>query len=96
MKYRYVKPRREKHYVTFDQWTHKNLVEPGANYGEWTLTQELKSWLVKENIKVFVEYDSGDWGEGPPTVTVEFLNGADAKLFVETWDKNEKDNSSNS
>lgn len=89
MKYRYVKPKQEKHFVTFHQRNHKTVVEPGANYGEWTLTQSVKSWLAINNIKVFVEYDCGDWGEGPPTVSMEFLSESDAKDFIDTWGKNE-------
>ncbi len=85
MKYTYKKPRKEKHIVSFHQWEHKSLVEPGPNYGEWNLTQEVKSWLATNNIKVFVKYNCGDWGEGPPTVKMEFLAESDARDFMETW-----------
>lgn len=87
MNYRYIEPTKARYLVSFDQFDRKDLVEPGPHYGEWNLKQDVKSWLATNNIKVFVEYDCGDWGEGPPIVTMEFLSESDAKYFIETWSK---------
>jgi hypothetical protein len=48
---------------------------------------EVKGWLTTNNIKVFVDYDSGKWGEGPLTVIIEFQTEDDAMHFIETWNK---------
>lgn len=87
MIYKYIEPTRAGYLVSFRERDYKDLVEPGPDMGEWNLTQAVKSWLATNNIKVFVEYDCGDWGEDSPTVTIEFLSESDARDFVETWGK---------
>jgi hypothetical protein len=87
MRYEYVKPTKAKHIVKFNQSNHPELVEPGPCHGVWNLTQEVKGWLTTNNIKVFVDYDSGKWGEGPLTVIIEFQTEDDAMHFIETWNK---------
>jgi hypothetical protein len=88
MKYQYTKPTKAKHIVSFYQSNHPELIESGSCHGVWNLTQEVKSWLATNNIKVFVDYDSGKWGEEPLTVIIEFQTEDDAMHFIETWNKN--------
>ena len=73
------------HQVIFHYKDHNNLVEPSSKPGEWTLTQDVKSWLATNNIKVFMKYTPDD----SPTITMDFPSQADANYFIETWGKNE-------
>ena len=73
------------HQVIFHYKDHTNLVEPSSKQGEWTLTQDVKSWLATNNIKVFMKHTSGDL----PTITMDFPSHSDATYFIETWGKNE-------
>jgi hypothetical protein len=72
--------------VTFDYASyHHVLIEPGPHAYEWSITQQLKSWLSTNNVKVFIDYDCGDFGESSPVTTFEFVNEADARSFYEYW-----------
>jgi hypothetical protein len=71
------------HQVIFDYKDHKNLVEPSSKPGEWTLTQDVKSWLATNNIKVFMKYTVGD----TPSITMDFPSKDDAEYFINTWSK---------
>lgn len=42
--------------ISFQISDRPDLIEPGPFEGSWHLTQPLKSWLVKNDVKVFVEY----------------------------------------
>lgn len=85
MKYVYVPPTKEKHLVTFWEHEHPNIFEAGPGWDQYFLTQDVKSWLVKNDIKVFVTYDCGDMGGGIPEFTLEFLSQEDAQQFIEAW-----------
>lgn len=71
------------HQVIFDYNENPNLVEPSSQKDEWTLTQNVKSWLAINNIKVFMKYTIGD----SPTITMDFPSPDDANYFIETWGK---------
>lgn len=85
MNYVYVPPTKEKHLVTFWEHEHPNIFEAGPGWDQYFLTQDVKSWLVKNDIKVFVTYDCGDMGGGIPEFTLEFLSQEDAQQFIEAW-----------
>jgi hypothetical protein len=71
------------HQVIFHYKDHRNLVEPSSQQGEWNLTQDVKSWLATNNIKVFMKYTNGD----SPTITMDFPSQDDANYFIDTWGK---------
>lgn len=73
------------HQVIFHYKDHTNLIEPSSKPSEWTLTQDVKSWLATNNIKVFMKYTPDD----SPTITMDFPSPDDANYFIETWGKNE-------
>ena len=75
----------EKHSVTFWGSDYPNMFEEGANEDQYFLTQNVKSWLTKNDIKVFVSYNCGDMGGGVPEFKLDFTNKQDAQMFVDTW-----------
>ncbi len=86
MQYIHTPAREASYTVSFWGGTkNKHLFEPGANEDEYFLSQDVKSWLVKNDIKVFVTYGCGDWGGGVPEFSIEFQSESDAKLFIEHW-----------
>ena len=88
MNYIHILPTEEQHLVTF--WgssKYANVFEAGAEQDQYFLSQEVKSWLVKNDMKVFVTYGCGDMGGGIPEFSIQFLTAADAALFIDTWSK---------
>ena len=73
------------HQVIFRHKDHPQLVEPSPHSNEWNLTQDVKSWLAFNNIKVFMKYTHED----SPTVTIDFPSRDDANFFVATWSKSD-------
>lgn len=64
---------------------HHILIEPGAKPYDWTITEQLKSWLSTNSIKVFVEHFCGDSGTDSPITTFRFQTTADAQHFYDHW-----------
>ena len=87
MKYIYKPATTEKHFVTFWRYEYPKIFETGAEEDQYFLAQDVKSWLVKNDIKVFVTYDCGDMGGGEPIFNIEFLTESDARLFVDKWSR---------
>ena len=85
MKYTYTPAKRERHTVTFWQDENPHIFEAGSAEDQYFLSQDVKSWLVKNGIKVFVSYNCGDMGGGTPEFTIEFLSEQEARQFVEEW-----------
>ncbi len=74
--------------VTFDYAPyHHILIEPGAKPYSWVFTQQLKSWLSTNMIKVFTDFNCGDFGESSPITTLRFLKQQDAQEFYDTWNR---------
>ncbi len=71
------------HQIIFRHKDHPHLVEPSPQPNEWNLTQDVKSWLVTNNIKVFMKYTHED----SPTFTVDFSSQDDANFFMANWGK---------
>lgn len=70
--------------ITFRYSEYPDIVEPSVEDGKYFLTQDVKSWLVKNNIKVFVKYDS--------TATdveffIKFEDPSDALMFITKYGK---------
>jgi hypothetical protein len=76
------------HQIIFRHEDHPNLVEPSPQPNEWNLTQDVKSWLATNNIKVFTKYTNGEY----PTFTIDFTSRDDAQLFMNTWSKHARTN----
>lgn len=85
MKYGYTPATKERHTVSFWEHENPNVFEEGSVVDQYFLKQEIKSWLVKTGIKVFVTYDCGDMGGGIPEFTLEFENEQDAHQFIQQW-----------
>lgn len=86
MQYHYEPPVEASYTVNFwGNQKHKHLFEPGAHQDEYFLSQDVKSWLVQNDIKVFVTYGCGDMGGGIPEFNIEFQSESDAKLFMDRW-----------
>lgn len=75
----------EKHYVTFWGNDYPKVFEEGSHQDQYFLSQAVKSWLVVNDIKIFVTYNCGDMGGGVPEFTLEFLSESDAMQFIEAW-----------
>ena len=71
--------------VTFPYAAYRNIIEPGPHAYEWALTQAVKSWLSTNTVKVFVDFDCGDFGESSPVTTFMFTSKSDATAFYEQW-----------
>lgn len=68
--------------VVFECGKNPRVMEPGSKPGRWNLTQEAKSWLVQEGIKVFIQM--GDSGDGQ-LATIRFAKPEHAREFFMRW-----------
>lgn len=68
--------------VVFNCDLNPRVMEPGSKPGRWNLTQEAKSWLVKEGIKVFVQMGDSDRGQ---IATIRFKTPEHAREFFMHW-----------
>lgn len=59
------------------------MVEPEPYQDE--LRDDLKAWLDAHAPGWTVEFDRGDWGEGPASVTISFPSEAAARAFHAAW-----------
>ena len=66
---------------------HHVLIEPGPRDYDWVFTQQFKSWLSTNMIKVFTDFDCGDFGESSPITTLRFQTPQDAQEFYTAWNR---------
>lgn len=64
---------------------HHILIEPGPKEYDWTITEQLKSWLSTNSVKIFVDHNCGDTGTSSPTTTFRFQTTADTQHFYDYW-----------
>lgn len=86
MRYEYIPSTQEDHVVRFfGDLEHHHLFEPGGESGQYFLSQTVKSWLVANDMKVFVKYDRHEDKHRLPEFRISFQSRQDAEFFVETW-----------
>ena len=88
MKYVFIPSKKEEHVVVFrGDSDHEHIFDKSSKANEFFLKQEVKSWLVKNDIKIFVTYTCNVTDGSIPEFTIKFQNKADAEQFVEYWDQ---------
>ena len=67
--------------------------DEGGNYSDYInnttrdnlLSDELNAWLAANDPACRIEFDRGDWGEGPAWVTIHFTEEEHAVAFKEKF-----------
>lgn len=69
--------------VEFTKSDYPDMFESSAENDSYFLTQEVKSWLVKNDIKVFVKYVAD--GDSPVKFNIRFQTAQDASDFMDEY-----------
>lgn len=82
MEYHHVSPTGDKSVVHFYHSHYPKVFEKSFGDDQFFLTEEVKSWLVQNDIKVFVKYEENEVGT---LFKVQFQTTQDAADFMTRW-----------
>lgn len=84
MEYWAKTPEGHSNVIEFTHHDYPDMFESSFDTNSYFLTQEVKSWLVKNNIKVFVRYETQPYDV---KFSIKFESADDASQFMDKFAK---------